>query len=186
MKHSQARKQQTPAPAPKKGFAKLITLFVRPRNDVREAAAKKRAEPQAPRPMPAPLVLPELPPSDAPEPAPASDPILRSVLAALAPDPDTRAPEALREKLVTWAEETSDPFPEELDVVLEALAPRVPAPAPLRERLVAWAEETAEPEAAAPAPLDTAAAEPPSLWKKLRRFARVLLVRLRNASRGAR
>lgn len=183
MKRSQARKRQAPAPAPKKGFAKLITLFVRPRNDVREAT-KKRAAPHPPRPMPVPPVLPARPSSAAPEAAPASDPILRSVLAALAPDADARAPDALRERLVTWAEETSDPFPEELDVVLEALAPRAAAPAALRESLVAWAAETAEPKA--PAPLDAAAAESPSLWKKLRRLARVLLERLRNASRGAR
>ncbi|MDI1437409.1 hypothetical protein [Polyangium sorediatum] len=183
MKRSQARKRQTQAPAPKTGFAKLITLFVRPRNDVREAA-KKRTEPHAPRPMPAPFVPPAPPPSAAPEPEPASDPILRSVLAALAPDPDVRAPDALREQLVTWAEETSEPFPEELDGVLEALAPRAPAPAALRESLIAWAAETAEPEA--PAPLDAAVVESPSLWKKLRRLARVLLERLRNASRGAR
>ncbi|MDI1476231.1 hypothetical protein [Polyangium sp. y55x31] len=183
MKRSQARKQKAAAPAPKKGFAKLITLFVRPRNDVR-AAEKKRAASHPPRPMPVPFVLPARPKAAAPEPEPASDPILRSVLAALAPEPDTHAPEALRERLALWAEQTSDPFPEELDPVLEALAPRASAPAALRENLVAWAEETAEPKA--PAPLDAAAADAPSLWKKLRRFARVLLERLRNASRGAR
>ncbi|MDI1451523.1 hypothetical protein [Polyangium sp. 6x1] len=149
MKPSQARKQPTPAPAPKKRLAKLITLFVRPRSGVREAP-KKPAASQAPRPMPAPFVLPTPPPSAPPEPAPASDPILRSVVAALAPDPDMRAPEALR------------------------------------ERLVAWAEETAEPATPAPAPLDTVAAEPPSLWDKLRRLAPVLLERFRKASRGAR
>jgi len=183
MKRSQARRREATAPAPKKGFAKLITLFVRPRNDVREAA-KKRAEPHPPRPMPVPFVLPARPPSPPADPDPTADPILRSVLSALAPDPDARAPEPLRERLLTWAEETADPFPDELDGVLEALAPHAEAPAALREKLLAWAEETAEPRG--PAPLDAAAPEPPSLWQKLRRFACVLLDRLRNSSRGAR
>ncbi|MRG93132.1 hypothetical protein [Polyangium spumosum] len=179
MKRSQARKREATAPAPKKGFAKLITLFVRPRNDVPEAAAKAGPKARPPRPMPVPFVLPTRAPSAPSAPESTSDPILRSVLSALAPEPDGRAPDALRERLVAWADDTADAHAPEIDAVLEALAPEeTTAPAALRDNLVAWAADTAEPRP--PAPLDASAPVPPSLWQKLRRLACVLLDRLRS------
>lgn len=181
MKRSQARKREplSPAPKPQKGFAKLIRLFVRPRNDVPEAPAKAGPKARPPRPMPVPFVLPTRAPSAPPAPESVSDPILRSVLSALAPEPDGRAPEALRERLVAWADDTADSHAPGIHAVLEALAPEgTAAPAALRDKLVAWAADTAEPRP--PAPLDASTPAPPSLWQKLRRLARVLLDRLRS------
>ncbi len=198
MKRSQARKRQALTPAPKTKVQDrrlhdrlamtLRTLFVRPRNDV-PTTAKTGA---APRPMPVPFALPaaelETSPSD-------PDPILRSVLSALAPEPEEGAPEALREALVSWAEDTAEPRSAELEAVLEALDPRGAAPVSLRESLVQWACDTASPRTASllePEVLPAPRRGPwsTSLWQTLviagRRLASVFLDRLRKGSRGAR
>jgi len=198
MKRSQARIWDTPPePAPKakkKVLERLRRLFVK------EVGAKEVARPRAPRPMPVPLRSHVRPRDVEPDPELPPDPILRSVVEALRPEDE--APNALREALVAWAEETAEPdtnAPPAL--VLEALAPRFAAPTPLRDALVAWAESTAEPPRAllleprtnpAPAP-----PPPASLWQSMkgrglslleagRRLAGILLDKLRKTPRDAR